>query len=455
MHRNRPFILGLTMIFVAACSANSDKSARKRSLIGSSGEIIPQQHLWFEEDDGEDSDDVSQANQNEEAPAPAALAIVPEVQSSDTNAEARVEKIVGEIAAELASETADGNSDAVTLTEQETTVDMASETEISPVQPEAAEPIPPYTEDLLGACKKTLGLPADADLPVISVTPGSFAKGKFSVTQDVAFIVFQSSKSIRKLDLKLESAKGRYCVDMRAEKLLRNVSVESACGANTVFLKLKAHRSIKNQFIGCGSTGLANSLEVGNDLAGPSQQQVADSCKTALNLASDNQVKFYNLDFVVSRGDRLDVPERFAVINVTNAKNVVNFKLNLDHPDGRYCVNIQAEKRVRGLTILARCPNPAKQTAPQIVGLTLSGRNVKKVKMDTCTPESMQQVEKKVSDSKQAITETQDKIKNIRKDKSLTPAVKKAKIADEKKILKDSRELKRQEKKNLKKLNKI
>jgi hypothetical protein len=455
MLNNRPFILGLMVMVGAACSASVDKSGRKRSLISSTGEVVPQQLLWFEDDEEGDSDEVSLAGQTEEAPPPATLSLVPDAQSSDLEAESHVEKVVGDIAVELASRTDDANSDAVDLTDEEAPVETASEQEQSPVQPEAAELIPPYTADLLGACKKAFGLPPDANLPVISVAPGSFQTGKFSVTQDLAFIVFQSGKSIRKLNLKLDNPKGRYCVDMRAEKLLRNVSVESVCGANTVFLKVKAHRSIKNQFIGCESSGSVNTVEVGDDLTGPSQQQVADSCKAALNAASDKQVKFYNLDFGVTRGVRLDVPDRFAVINVSNAKKVVNFKLNLDHPDGRYCVNIQAEKQVKGLTILARCANPAKQTAPQIVGLTLGGKRVKKVKVDTCTPESMQQVEKKVADSKKAISETKDKIKDIRKDKSLTGKEKRAKIAAEKQSLKDSRQAKKQGKKDLRKLNKI
>lgn len=453
MLNKRPFFLGLTMMVVAACSAGTESSGRKRSLIGSVGEIIPQQHLWFEEDEGEETDELSLASESEEAPAPATLSLVPEAQSSDVDAEASVEKVVGDIAAELASLTDEDDSDDVNLTQGETPVEP--EAEVPTGQPETAEQIPPYTADLLGACKKAFGLRADANLPVISVTPGNFAKGKFTVTQDLAYIVFQSVKSIRKLDLKLENSKGRYCIDMRAEKLLRNVSVESACGANTVFLKLKAHRSIKNKFISCESSGSVNTVEVGADLAGPSPQQVADSCKAALNAASDNQVKFYNLDFGVSRGDRLDVPDRFAVINVTNAKKVVNFKLNLDHPDGRYCVNIQAEKKVKGLTILARCPNAENQTAPQIVGLTLGGKNVKKVKVDTCTPDSMQQVEKKVADAKKAIAETKDKIKDIRKDKSLTRKEKKEKIAAEKQSLKESRQTKKQAKKDLKKLKKF
>lgn len=455
MLNNSPFILGLTMMVVAACSAGTESSGRKRSLIGSAGEILPQQHLWFEDNEEEDTEEVSLASETEEAPAPATLSLVPEAQSSDVDAEASVEKVVGDIAAELASLTDEDESDVVNLTEQETPGEVASEDEVSPVETATAEQIPPYTADLLGACKKAFGLRADANLPVLSVTPGNFAKGKFTVTQDLAFIVFQSGKSIRKLDLKLDNPKGRYCVDMRAEKLLRNVTVESACGANTVFLKLQAHRSIKNKFLGCESSGSVNTVEVGADLAGPSQQQVADSCKAALNAASDNQVKFYNLDFGVSRGDRLDVPDRFAVINVTNAKKVVNFKLNLDHPDGRYCVNIQAEKKVKGLTILARCPNVETKTAPQIVGLTLGGKNVKKVKVDTCTPASMQQVEKKVSEAKKAIAETKSKIKDIRKDKSLTPKEKKAKIAAEQQSLKESRQTKKQAKKDLKKLNKF
>jgi hypothetical protein len=455
MLNNRSFFVGLTMMVVAACSAGTESSSKKRSLIGSAGEIIPQQHLWFEEDEEADTDEVSLASESEEALAPATLSLVPEAQYSDADAEASVEKLVGDIAAEQASVTNEDESDGVNLSEAQTPVELASEEEGSPVQPETEETILPYTADLLGACKKAFGLPAAANLPVISVTPGNFAKGKFTVTQDLAFIVFQSTKSIRKLNLKLDNPKGRYCVDMRAEKLLRNVSVESVCGANTVFLKLKAHRSVKNKFISCESSGSVNTVEVGDDLTGPSQQQVADSCKAALNTASDNQVKFYNLDFGVTRGVRLDVPDRFAVINVTNAKKVVNFKLNLDHPDGRYCVNIQAEKKVKGLTILARCPNAKNQTAPQIVGLTLGGKNVRKVKVDTCTPESMQQVEKKVADAKKAIADTKDKIKDIRKDKSLTPKEKRAKIAAEKQSLKESRETKKQAKKDRNKLNKF
>ena len=323
------------------------------------------------------------------------------------------------------------------------------------IQGEKIEQIPAYTEDLLGACKKTFGLPADANLPVISVTPASFEKGNFSVTQELAFIVFSSGKSIRRLDLKLENPKGRYCVDMRAEKLLRNVHVESACGANTVFLKLEAHRSISNQFVGCNPSSSVNTVEVGEELAGPSQQQVADSCKAALKTAADDQVKIYNLDFAVSRGDRLDVPDRFAVINVTNAKRVTNFKLNLDHPDGRYCVNIKTEKNLKGLTILARCPNAEKKTAPQIVGLTLDGKNVKKVKVDTCTRDSMRQVETKVSEAKKAIEDTKAKIKEITKDKKLTRKEKRQQIAAEKQNLKESRQTKNQAKKDLNNLNKL
>ena len=433
-------------MLLGACSAGDDPSNKQRSLINGLGQVLPQQHSWFEEDEEEESEENDPASEKEAIPPTDSLAVVPDAKPNETDAEANLGEVVGNIAADLASKPDDDAPNQETPAEEENPPTTIAEDD---------EEIPTYTADLLGECKKALGLGADANLPVISVTPGAFAKGQFTVTQDLAFVVFNAEKSITKLNIKLDSPKGRYCLDMRAEKLLKKVSVESACGANTVFLKLKAHRSIKNEFRSCDSAGSVKTVEVDAEMTGPTQQEVADLCKNALSLSAEKmQVKTYNLDFGVSQGDRLDVSERFAIVNIMNSKKLTNFKLNLDHPDGRYCVNIQAEKKVKGLTILTRCPNAEKQTAPQIIGLTLGAKKLKKVNVDTCTPESMQQVEKKVADAKKAIKDTKEKIKEIKKDKTLTKKEKKAKIAAEKQQLKESQKAKKQAKKDLKKLKK-
>jgi hypothetical protein len=443
-------------------------------MISGIGAIVPRQEVWFEEDDSDDpnaNQDQFDSGDNNHGLAPVKDAEPTEGQVAD-----RVAELAGNTAVSLVEGTTPGSTpnededvtpgSTGTATSTSAGQDPGGSGEESDENKEMTsgdtESIPPYSENLIGKCKESLKLPPDAYLPVLSVTSGDFVKGEFNISQPIAMLVFNSAKNIRRLTVRLDNPEGQYCLDLRANKLLKNLTITGSCDANLTFLRLAADKGVNVKILGCGDSGFGKYVEVKDDIATPDTEELINSCKAQLSkIAPNGEFKYLPIDFSVTRNMRLDVGDQYAVIDFKNATRINKFEVNLDHPDGKYCVNISASKSINKITFVTRCPDPGSQAVPEVIGLTANSKNSKKVKklnFKLCTAESRLAVEESVNAdiaaAKKEIDETRDRIKEIRQDKSLSPKQKREQISAEKEALKEAQKEKRQAKKELKKVKK-
>lgn len=470
VHKVAISVLSISSLMgIFACTGGSRLPAA-RNMVGGGGIVPPRQEVWFEETDsgdgaeGEDrSDGIGLLG--ELGPVPAAD--LTEDQVSERVAEV-VSNTVVQLVEEEASTPGESNSDEEmpppgTGTETTTsTMPVSDDTPVASDQdqdkgttPADNETIPPYTNDLIGKCKESLKLAPDANLPILSVTSGDFVKGELNINQPVAMLVFNSAKNIRRLTLNLDNAEGQYCLDLRAKKLLKNLTLKGACDGNLTILRFAADRGVNVKGLGCGESNSINYVDVKEDIATPNSEAIIASCKAQLSkIAPNGQFKYLPIDFNVVRNNRYDIGDQYAVLDFRNAKRINKLEINLDHPDGKYCVNVSATKEINKITFVTRCANPAAQTSPEVIGLTADSKKVKKLNFKLCTEESRRSIEDRVDAAKADVSTAKTNIATIKKDKNLTAKEKKEQIKIAKETLKEAQKEKQQAKKDLRKAKK-
>jgi hypothetical protein len=450
-----------------ACTGGSRLPAA-RNMVGGGGIVTPRQEVWFEETDS--GDGTEGEDRSDGIGLIGELGPVPAADLTEDQVSERVAEVVSNTVVQLVDEGSttpgDSNEDGdmpppVTGTETPTSSNPGSgDTPVASEQdpdmtPEDPEIVPPYTDDLIGKCKESLKLAPDANLPILSVNSGDFVKGELNITQPSAMLVFNSAKNIRRLTVSLDNPEGQYCLDLRAKKLLKNLTIKGSCDANLSILRLAADRGNNVKILGCGESSSVNYVDVSEDIATPNSEAIIASCKAQLSKAAPNgQFKYWPIDFNVTRNNRLDIADQYAVLDFRNAKRINKLEVNLDHPNGKYCVNVSATKEINKITFVTRCANPEAQTSPEVIGLTADSKKVKKLNFKLCTEESRRSIEDRVDAAKSEIKTAKADIAKIRGDKSLTAKEKKEQIKIAKDALKDAQKSKKEAKKDLRKAKK-